>query len=93
MKLRIATLTILCLALAAIPALAQYDNGPINGTTDAWTINFGYVVSDTFVAGGSPSVASRSAPGNSRATPADGRLVDHHCGEWWNHVLAPVRRS
>jgi uncharacterized repeat protein (TIGR03803 family) len=24
-----------------------YDNGPINGTTDAWTINFGYVVSDT----------------------------------------------
>jgi hypothetical protein len=28
--------------------MAQYDNGPINGTTDAWTINFGYVVSDTF---------------------------------------------
>ena len=26
-----------------------YDNGPINGTTDAWEINFGYVVSDTFV--------------------------------------------
>ena len=25
-----------------------YDNGPINGTTDAWTINFGFVVSDTF---------------------------------------------
>ena len=25
-----------------------YENGPINGTTDAWTINFGYVVSDTF---------------------------------------------
>ena len=24
-----------------------YDNGPINGNTDAWTINFGYVVSDT----------------------------------------------
>jgi hypothetical protein len=29
-----------------------YDNGPINGTTDAWDINFGYIVSDTFVAGG-----------------------------------------
>ena len=28
-----------------------YENGPANGTTDAWTINFGYVVSDTFVAG------------------------------------------
>ena len=49
MKLRIASLTILCLALAAVPAFAQgYNNGPINGTTDAWTINFGYVVSDTF---------------------------------------------
>ncbi|MGA2905785.1 MAG: choice-of-anchor tandem repeat GloVer-containing protein, partial [Candidatus Korobacteraceae bacterium] len=24
-----------------------YDNGPINGTTDAWTINFGFVVSDS----------------------------------------------
>ena len=50
MKMRIASLTILCLALAAVPAFAQwsYDNGPINGTTDAWTINFGYVVSNTF---------------------------------------------
>ena len=53
MKLRIASLAILCLALAAIPAWAQYDNGPINGTTDAWTINFGYIVSDTFTAGSS----------------------------------------
>src|SRR5271167_5140793 len=26
-----------------------YDNGPINGTTDACTINFGFIVSDTFV--------------------------------------------
>jgi hypothetical protein len=25
-----------------------YENGPINGNTDAWTINFGFVVSDTF---------------------------------------------
>ena len=55
MKLRIALLTILCLALA-VPALGDlapgYDNGPINGTTDAWTINFGYVVSDTFIGTG-----------------------------------------
>ena len=56
MKLRIAWLTILCLTLAAIPASAQfYDNGPINGTTDAWYINFGYIVSDTFVSNGSVS--------------------------------------
>jgi len=52
MKLRMASLTILCLALAALPAAADlapsYDNGPINGTTDGWAISFGYVVSDTF---------------------------------------------
>ncbi len=37
-------------AMLAIPAYAQtiYSNGPINGTTDAWTINFGFVVRDTF---------------------------------------------
>jgi hypothetical protein len=40
--------------LVSSPAWAQwsYDNGAINGTTDAWTINFGYVVSDTFFTGG-----------------------------------------
>jgi len=50
MKTRVAPLTILCLALAAIPAWAQvlYDNGPINGTTDAWTINFGFLIADSF---------------------------------------------
>jgi PEP-CTERM motif len=55
LKLRIASLTILCLVLATVPAWAQwsYDNGPINGNTDAWTINFGYIVSDTYIAGGS----------------------------------------
>jgi uncharacterized membrane protein YedE/YeeE len=54
LKLRIASLTVVCLALAAMPAWAQwtYDNGPINGETDAWTINFGFIVSDTYVAGG-----------------------------------------
>ena len=25
-----------------------YDNGPYNGTTDAWSINFGFAVSDSF---------------------------------------------
>ena len=56
--MRVGLLAILCLMLAAIPALAQYDNGPINGTVDAWTINFGYVVSDTFA--GVSSVSSFS---------------------------------
>jgi len=54
MKLHIASLSILCLALAGMPAWAQwsYDNGSINGTDFAWTINFGYVVSDTFYSAG-----------------------------------------
>ena len=55
MKLRIASLSLLALCLAVVPAVAQntvYDNGPINGTTDGWTINNGFVVSDTFTTSG-----------------------------------------
>lgn len=39
-----------CLILTAMSAQAQsiYDNGPINGNLNAWTINFGYAVSDNF---------------------------------------------
>jgi len=55
-------LTILCLALLSAPAWAQwsYDNGPINGTTDAWTINFGYIVSDSFLPNADTSVTDFS---------------------------------
>ena len=50
MKLRIVSLSLLALTAMAVPVVAQtvYSNGPINGNTDAWTINFGYIVSDTF---------------------------------------------
>src|SRR5664280_1343731 len=43
-------LTVCCLMLAVAPAMADtlYSNGPYNGTTDAWTINFGFTVSDSF---------------------------------------------
>ncbi len=55
--MRIACLLALCLALAS-PAVTQtlYSNGPINGNTDAWTINFGFTASDTFniSSGGNP---------------------------------------
>src|ERR1022692_5248110 len=46
-------LTILCLLLAVAPAMADslYSNGAYNGTTDAWTINFGFSVSDSFTMG------------------------------------------
>jgi hypothetical protein len=49
--MRTASLSLLALFLTlALPASAQtvYSNGPINGNTDAWTINFGFIVSDTF---------------------------------------------
>ena len=56
--MRIVSLTILCLALAAVPAFADYSNGAINGTTDAWTINFGYIVSDSYVTGPNDSAVT-----------------------------------
>ena len=48
MKNRLCWLT--TFACLAVPAAADvlYENGPINGQTDAWTINFGFLVSDTF---------------------------------------------
>jgi hypothetical protein len=50
------------LAMLALPAKAQgiYDNGPVNGTTDAWTINSGSVVSDTFTVAGQTLIAGLS---------------------------------
>src|SRR5664280_2086376 len=43
-------LTVCCLMLAVAPAMAStvYSNGSYNGTIDAWTINFGFSVSDSF---------------------------------------------
>jgi len=37
----------------SLPVFGQglYSNGPINGTTDAWTVNSGFVVSDSFTVG------------------------------------------
>lgn len=54
MKLRpgfLCALIVLCLVAATVPAIGQndlYDNGPINGNVDAFTINFGFAVSDSF---------------------------------------------
>ena len=47
------------LVLAAFPALAQndlYDNGPTDGQTSAWTINFGFAISDSFTLNGNSEV-------------------------------------
>ncbi len=63
MKLHMASLTVLVLALAALPAMAQtdvYDNGPVNGQDLGWTINFGFSVSDSFTLGSGTTVSGAS---------------------------------
>ena len=48
--LSVSTLLLLSI-LAAVPASAGpvvFDNYPVNGTIDAWTINYGFWVSDSF---------------------------------------------
>ena len=73
MKTRIALISLLSLylALAVVPAIAQtvYSNGPINGNTDAWTINFGFIVSDSFTVccrdGGEPGAGGTTISGAS----------------------------
>ncbi len=59
MRSHLALLALLCLVMAAVPAMAQiYDNGPVNGEVDAWTINFGFTVSDTFHLSSSATVSN-----------------------------------
>ena len=52
MKLRITLFSLLAFSMVAgaVAATAQtvYSNGPINGNGDAWTLDFGFIVSDTF---------------------------------------------
>ena len=53
MRLRWGLFAVVAFSLAVGSATAQdegdvYDNGPTNGTVDAWTVNFGFVVSNTF---------------------------------------------
>jgi PEP-CTERM motif-containing protein len=49
--------SILCPAVSA-PAWAGtlYDNGPINGQVNSWTINYGFQVSDSFTLNGSSNL-------------------------------------
>ena len=50
MNIKVAWLFVLTFSvIVALPAHAGviYNNGPVNGEVDAWTINFGFVVSDT----------------------------------------------
>ncbi len=49
---------VLAVAVLSVSGFAQdiYDNGPTNGTTDGWTINFGFSVSDSFTLTGGADV-------------------------------------
>jgi PEP-CTERM motif-containing protein len=53
-KSRFVAVLLFVISLASGSAFAEtiYDNGPINGETSAWTINFGFAVSDTFTVRG-----------------------------------------
>lgn len=55
MRLRRLSFLLASVLLSAASALAGdvYDNGPVNGTVDAWTINFGFAISDSFTISGS----------------------------------------
>ena len=52
MKIRLlsSSLLIICVALVAVPAMAgtAYDNGPVNGTTDAWAFSGGFALTNSF---------------------------------------------
>ena len=87
MKTRIALLTLFCLALAALPAWGgswTYENGPINGNVDAWTINFGFTVSDSYFATGTSvngfEFGVRELPGD-RMTGVDWILSTGPCSD------------
>ena len=86
-KTRVALLTTLCLALAAVPAWGgswSYENGPINGNVDAWTINFGFTVSNSYVAAGTSvngfEFGVREFPGD-RMTGVDWILSTGPCSD------------
>jgi hypothetical protein len=51
---------VLCLLATGGPAIADtvYNNGPINGTINAWTINFGFSVSNSFTLTNASSLTS-----------------------------------
>ena len=46
---------IVLILAAPMVAGVVYENGPVNGQTDAWTINFGYTISDSFTVSSGPT--------------------------------------
>jgi hypothetical protein len=59
-----------CLTATSASAQILYENGPINGEIDAWTINNNFVVADTFTISGGNSTVGGLAFG-AWLTPGD----------------------
>jgi hypothetical protein len=99
MKLRIVSLTIACLVLAVAPAMAGtvYSNGAYNGTTDAWTINFGFTVSDSYALSGGTSVSGMNIVYWDASTSDLLTTVDYQFGSssfsGTTHTSAPVTNA
>ncbi len=80
---RIKAIAIVVVALVTTPgaqASVVYDNGPANGTVNAWTINFGYAVADSFTLASASMLTGASftlwnLPGGVTAT-VDWSIVD-----------------
>jgi PEP-CTERM motif len=71
--LSFAALALLLGGVGQAKADLVYDNGPINGTITGWTINFGYVVSDSFTVSSATSLTGAqiglwAAPGDDNPT-------------------------
>ncbi len=74
MRIRLALLFLLALCVATVlPANAGviYDNGPVNGHTDAWVINFGFIVADSFAVSGGGSSTLNSVSFGAWLIPGD----------------------
>jgi hypothetical protein len=90
-------LVILCLMVAVIPAMAGYSNGAYNGTTDAWTINFGFTVSDSYALDGGTSVVGMNIVYWDASTSDLLTTVDYQFGSssfsGTTHTTAPVTNT
>ena len=101
MKSLLASLTSFCLTTIALPAAAQnvvYDNGPVNGQEIGWTINLGYIVSDSFtVSNGNGNVGGMDFwawlyPGDT-VTSVEVQIGDQAFGNNLMDVTVPLTAS
>jgi hypothetical protein len=99
--MKLFTLLFTVAVLLALPTAAQivYENGPINGNTDAWTINLGFDVSDTFtISTGTTTVTGMSfgawlTPGDTLQSVGLSLTSDENGGTVYFQGQVPVTQS